>query len=217
MKQSVRIILVVLISVHGIACNEGPKHVSSEAKQTDTVESKTTVQETKTSDENAFPAYTDPVYKSYISATLKALIEEKLPGWRLPPSGSWEKYWFNAYKKADALVDYASGDFNGDGKADYALLLENENHAFIVWVLQSQHDGYKAVELTQLNETTLPLDTGLELVGKGKLNHLSMDDGVDGEKTMELQHPAIQVSYFEASAEIYYWKDNKFQSVTTGD
>jgi hypothetical protein len=52
--------------------------------------------------------------------------------------------------------------------------------------------------------TELPLDTGLELIGKGKLNHLNLDDGVDATETIELKHPAIQVSYFEASAETHY-------------
>ncbi|WP_352432882.1 hypothetical protein [Mucilaginibacter sp. PAMB04168] len=63
----------------------------------------------------------------------------------------------------------------------------------------------------------MPLKIGLELIDKGKLNYLSMDEGADDIKTLDLKHQAIQVSNFEASAETYYWKDGKYQSVTTGD
>jgi hypothetical protein len=216
-KQLYYLVFTWIVVILCSACNQSPGDTHEQAKQQDKRKNQYTSKSSSTLNKDAFPAYTDPVYKSYISPTLKALIEEKLPGWKLPSADSWEKYWFNAYKKADALIDYASGDFDGDGKADYALLLENENHAFIVWVLQSQSNGYKAIELTELTETTLPLNTGLELIDKGKLNHLNMDNGVDGIETIELKHQAIQVSFFEASAETYYWKDGKYQSVNTGD
>jgi len=44
-----------------------------------------------------------------------------------------------------------------------------------------------------------------------------MDGGAEDIKTIDLKHQAIQVSYFETAADTYYWKDGKYQSVTTGD
>ena len=166
---------------------------------------------------DTIPTYTLAVYKSYIPKAVNAMLEEKLPGWKLPSPDTWEKYWFNAYKKDNALVDYVNGNFNGDGKPDYALLLENDQHAFIIWVLQSGVNDYKAIELKELTEATSPLNIGLELIGKGKLNYLSMNENADDIKTLDLKYQAIQVSYFEASAETFYWKNGKYQSVTTGD
>jgi hypothetical protein len=210
-------VLIAIVLLSWLACKQTPTQSSQSRPKADTTSKAIPHQTQTTVEKDTIPAYTTAIYKAYIPEVVYALLEEKLPGWRLPSPNTWEKYWFHAYKKENALVDYVSADFNGDSKPDYALLLKNEQHAFIIWVLQSDSNDYKAIELTEVTEATLPLNTGLELINKSKLNHLSMDEGADNIKTIDLKHPAIQVSYFEASAETYYWKDGKFQSVTTGD
>jgi hypothetical protein len=208
------LMLLAVVSVSWLACKQ--KSTQSQASVDTTGKAIKHPAQPKV-EQDTIPTYTEAVYRAHIPEEVNALLEEKLPGWRLPSPMSWEKYWFNAYKKDNALVNYVNGDFNGDSKPDYALLLENEQHVFKVWVLQSDGNDYKAIQLLELSEATLPLDVGLELIDKSKLSYLSMDEGADDIKTMDLKHPAIQISNFEASAETYYWKDGKYQSVTTGD
>lgn len=206
-----------MFTLNWFSCKQTPTQSTQLQPRADTVINKSPQQAQPKVEKDTIPTYTTAIYKAYIPQAVYALLEEKLPGWKLPSPNSWEKYWFHAYKKANALVDYVNADFNGDGKPDYALLLENERHAFIVWVLQSDGNDYKAIQLREFSEATLPLDIGLELVDKGELNYLSMDEGGEDIKTIDLKYNAIQVSYFEGSAETYYWKDGKYQSVTTGD
>jgi len=160
-------------------------------------------------------AYTDAVYAQYVPAQVMTMLKEQLPGWQLPAPGTWEKYWFDAYKKDSTLVNYAPADFNGDHQPDYALLLKNTDDQYAVWVLQSQAGTYQAIQLYQLEANNLPLSTGIELLPAGQLNYMDLD--ADDNKTIQLQQPAIQVVFFEAAAETYYWKNGKYQSVTTGD
>jgi hypothetical protein len=185
------LMLLAVVSVSWLACKQ--KSTQSQASvDTNTKAIKHPAQPKV--EQDTIPTYTEAVYRAHIPEEVNALLEEKLPGWRLPSPMSWEKYWFNAYKKDNALVDYVNGDFNGDSKPDYALLLENEQHVFKVWVLQSDDNDYKAIQLLELSEATLPLDVGLELIDKSKLSYLSMDEGADDIKTIDLKHPAIQIS-----------------------
>ncbi|RVU02387.1 hypothetical protein EOD41_00145 [Mucilaginibacter limnophilus] len=217
LKDYIRLTLIIVVVFSWLACNQEPTQSAQVLPKADNTIKASLRQAQPKVEQDTIPTYTTAIYKTHIPEAVYGLLEKKLPGWRLPSPDSWEKYWFHAYKKDSALVDYVNGDFNGDSKSDYALLLENEQHAFTVWVLQSDGNDYKAIKLLELNEATLPLDIGLELIDKGKLNYLSMDEGADDIKTIDLEHHAIQVSNFEASAETYYWKDGKYQSVTTGD
>ena len=165
---------------------------------------------------DTIPAYKSAIYKSYLSPAVFKLLQEYLPEWKLPEPNSWDKFWFDQYKKETVLVNYISADFNGDHKKDYCLILKNSKNDYAVWVLQSNKKNYLPIKIFQAKNTELPITMGLELVSKGKLNYLNLDN--DGPpKTIDLQNAAIQVVFFEASAELYYWKNGKYLSVTTGD
>jgi hypothetical protein len=78
----------------------------------------------KTEARDTIPAYTDAIYKQYISASVLKL--SKLPYWRIPSPDIWEKLWFKEYKTDSVLVNYISADFNGDSMPDYALILKKK-------------------------------------------------------------------------------------------
>lgn len=156
----------------------------------------------------------DGVYNKYISPTVLSLITQKLPEWRLPAPSSWEVYW-DQYKKDSTLVNYVSSDFNGDLKPDYAFILKNSKKIFAVWVLQSKGKNYQAIKLYQLTQDQLPLEIGIELLPKGDLNYLNLEQDKFGH--VKLRNSAIQVVFFEQAAEAYYWEKDKYRSVTTGD
>ena len=189
-------LLLEMVLVSWLACKQAPPQSTQLQPKADTTINALPQQAQPKIEQDTIPTYTSDIYKAYITQAVYALLEEKLPGWKLPSPDTWEKYWFHAYKKSNALVDYVNGDFNGDSKPDYALLLENEQHAFIVWVLQSDGINYKAIELTELTDVTMPLNRGIKLIDTGELNYLSMDEGAEDIKRIDLKHQAIQVSYF---------------------
>lgn len=216
-KYSFKLAITIIVAVQWLACKQTPNHTAAKPAKPN-VALRTKQPQPQPAIKDTISVYTNDVYDKYIPSAVKTLLKEKLSGWKLPSPSSWEKYWFNEYKKDSSLVDYVTGDFNGDRKPDYALLLVNEQHAFVVWVLQSDsNDNYQAIQLTELTEASLPLETGLELIDAGKLNYLSMETESNEIKAIDLKHQAIQISFFEASAETYYWDEGKFKSVTTGD
>ena len=46
------------------------------------------------------------------------------------------------------MAYFASGDFNGDQKADYVVLLTNKAKEFEVWVFLSMKGGWEKVQLS---------------------------------------------------------------------
>jgi hypothetical protein len=160
--------------------------------------------------------YPNAVYKLYLSPIVLKLVQQRLPKWKLPEPSTWDKFWFTNYKKQNTLVNYIAADFNGDRKNDYCLILKNKQNIFAVWVLQSDKKDYLPIKLYETSSKTLPIEIGLELIPKGKLNYIDFDNDKTP-KPIDLHNPAIQVVFFETSAQTYYWKNGKYLSVTTGD
>lgn len=208
-----KLILLAIGVVLLTACSQNqPKHTQKQ----DTAKHAVIPKHTITSKKDTFPAYTADVYKPYITKKVDSLINRLLPGWSIPNPNTWENLWFNEYKKDSVLVNYIPADFNGDAQTDYALILKSGQHKYAVWVLQSDGDHYKAIKLHETPYKTIPIDMGIEPIAKGKLNYIDFDS--DKEPTpIDLKNTAIQIVYFEQSAETYYWQGGKYLSVTTGD
>ena len=159
--------------------------------------------------------FTSEVYKKYIPDSILQLVATRLPEWKLPLPDSWERFWFKEYKKDTVLVNYISADFNGDGRKDYAFILNDAKREFATWVLQSKNGDYELIKLNSIKTVNGKTDMGLQIIPKGKLNYIDFDS--DNDKYVMLKFPAIQVEFFEQSAETYYWQNGKYKSVTTGD
>lgn len=163
-------------------------------------------------------SYDSIIYKQYISQGTMDLINQKLPDWYLVAPNNWDQFWFKEYKKDRSLVNYMAGDFNCDQKQDYALVLADRKNELAVWVLQSDGKDYKSIKLHDLGKTGIPLEVGIEIVPEGNLNYIVVDeDDEDGVKSIELECPGIQVMFFEKSAVTYYWKNEKYHELQTGD
>jgi len=207
-------IIMCCLALSAFSCNN--QQAKEPSKPVDTVKSPIIKAEPKEFKvKNTIPAYSDDIYRKYIPAPVFELLDQQLPDWKLPSPNTWEKFWFQEYKRDSSLINYTSGDFNGDDRPDYALILVNADKEFTVWVLQSEQGRYKAIKLHETTGLTLPIDMGLELTPKGELNYIDLDN--DNPKPIQLKHPAITVAFFERAAQTYYWKDGKYESVTTGD
>ncbi|PSR54250.1 hypothetical protein AHMF7605_12305 [Adhaeribacter arboris] len=211
-----KLLLIFILAIGLLACGEGKVKPKVKRASLSTNTSKFEIVEPKLNLVDTIKSYDNKVYTKYISGSVFQELRESLPDWELPEPIQWENFWFKEYKDDSVLVNYLSGDFNCDSKSDYAFLLQNKNNKqYAVWVLQSKQGKLSVIKLHDLGESEQPLQFGIELVPKGPLFYIDFEN--DNPKPIKLKCPGIQVSFFETAAVTYYWKSNKFESVTTGD
>ena len=142
---------------------------------------------------------------------VNAFLQSKLPGqWVMVNDeiAKWPKdvfdYFIAAKRKADHDYPYlALGDFNVDGKRDYAMLV-------------TSYDRTKY-------RIAIALDTSKIIIwdddvqGAAINTHPKEDLGsIDGKKA-KLKGEAINVEFFEKSAWVLYWDGKTFQKIWTAD
>lgn len=156
------------------------------------------------------------IYNKYIPATLLNYINQSLPNMKLPNPSAWEKYWFDMYRKEKSLVNFVAGDFNCDGRSDYALLLADQKNRIVPWAFLAKDSGFEKTKLDEFDHmTTGPIDVGLDLLEKGDVHHLS--EGGEPAKPVKLRCEGVTIIFFEKAARSYYWENGKMRSIQTGD
>jgi hypothetical protein len=104
------------------------------------------------------------------------------------------------------------GDFNGDGRADYALLLRIGEPKAVggeplksasVWavVFLARRDGrYRPFILSKTDEVMMPSRRVVALQSPGKVHH-----GAHPERVLTLKQPGIASILCEGTEKVYYW------------
>lgn len=118
-----------------------------------------------------------------------------------------------------------SGDFNGDGRSDYAVLLISKLpkreqmwegrklslvDAWFAFFLQKKDGTFDRKEIERF-ETNLPSGTGLDSYPAGPVADPNSDRVVD------LKSPAVEWYFCEKGASLYYWDGRAFSSISTSD
>lgn len=141
-------------------------------------------------------------------------VKNNFPGWQFPSSDLWDKKTFNDYKSDHGLAYYATGDFNGDQKADYVILLVNNKKQYATWVLISTDNNFKKARL-QFNSYSDKVDFALAVLKPGFYNyHVSDNPNPDPIKT---KYDSIKIVYSNGEIGVNYWKDGKFDSFMMED
>ena len=143
-------------------------------------------------------------------------IEKELPGWKIPESNSWEKYWYNRYKQGKNLVYRVQKDFDGNGHTDYAYILKDSLEKHAVWAFlgnDSSYTRHRIYDITRLPNSKLHV--GLTVLKAGSYNDLNTTDTLPVK--IQTNHPAIHVIFFETASKAFYWKDGSFHLIQTGD
>lgn len=209
-----KILSFVLIIAAAAACRQKPKQVVVQHCVNTNV--KTEVKPKPSNPRTGtIPNYTRSAYQQYITTQVQTLLTNLLPDWHMPDPAAWEKYWFDQYKSDTSLVNFARADFNGDHRPDYALILQSSQNKLAVWVFQSENNTYRPFKLTEMKTAKPPIQMGLELRRPGIFDYTDAETG--RAKTMTSPYPAISVLWFETSSETFYWSNNRYRSVFTGD
>jgi hypothetical protein len=119
---------------------------------------------------------------------------------------NWEVCKFNKVEyQANSAVD--KGDFNGDGKTDYAVAICKDDRIYALALLETKK-SYKAFNLLAQNEENRWI-AGLSVAGKGEEVFLHNDQG-DVTKSFRLKTDGIAIYDSEGMSSIYYWQNDKF-------
>lgn len=150
------------------------------------------------------------------STDVAHFIRTSMPGWSVPESTEWEKYWYDRYKKNKNTVYRVQSDFDGNGQRDYAFILRDTTGKYAVWAFMGTDETftpYPIYDITRLADRKLHV--GLGVLKAGTYNDLNTTDTVPAK--VQTEHPAIHVVFFETAAKAYYWKDSSFHLIQTGD
>jgi len=150
---------------------------------------------------NGMAQATTPIPKG-----VKSKLDQMHPGWKLAEmSDEDRKTCFNKNSKYEPTLIW--GDFDGDGKQDYAAIITYGN-SWAVIALLARGTGYQAFELFAPSQSYNRAPDVLDVVPKG---------GQWGITAHKLQHESIAMEYCEASSVISYYENGAFHRFATED
>lgn len=133
------------------------------------------------------------------------ILERQFRSWKFAEINSDIVEYFKQ-KRSFEQPNLINGDWNGDGKTDFAALLENKNNAEkrIMVVLMKGKNGYKSFVLDAYD--------CLMSVKKG-----SKDYDFEARKSFRYKTDAIFSYYWEKAGTSYVWENGKFRAIATSD
>jgi hypothetical protein len=150
-----------------------------------------------------------------LSAAVKSLLDTRFPGWEFAEVGDDIRHFIKERVSADARPDLIRGDFDGNGRLDYALLISHgrvfsaRNEAIgpktHLVVLLSRGGKYRLHDLGEPGEY-------LTLGKKGA-------DGFDfhAGRRFKYRNDAVEVWLFGKAGWAYIYDGGKFRSVYSAD
>ncbi len=152
---------------------------------------------------------------SQLPLAVKSALDRRFPGWEFIEVGDDIRQFISKRISTNARPELVEGDFDGNGKQDYALLIAhgkvfNDRGKAIrpkvhLVVFLNRRGRYKFYELDEPGEY-------LTLGRKGA-------DGFnfDADKKFEYTNDAIQVWIFEKAGWVYVYENGKFRYIPTAD
>jgi len=139
----------------------------------------------------------------YIPQTLIEFVKLNLNPLKIPTISDYKSTW-KIYKDGNRPPFYCSGDFNADGKTDYALLLVNNSSTIELFAFLSQESVFQPVYIDSIGKYKDSIEVSINLKTKG----LWRGEGDE----IKAESDGIYVHFFEESlGKGYYFKNNKFQ------
>jgi hypothetical protein len=164
----------------------------------------------------------DDIYQKYIPSELLSYIEISQPTWSVPGQNMWYPQLFNKYQTDSSLVNYVSGDFDCNGKRDYALIMDKGmNHLAAIAFLRVDN-GFKTVELTELlHSEGQKIDFVLSLYKPGRYDIVDPDLLPSDPNYVNLKGNSVGIGLFnelyEGGADVYYWDEGQLRSCVIDD
>lgn len=141
-----------------------------------------------------------------IPAGVKSILDQMHPGWKLAQiSDENRQICFKKDSKFRPTLIW--GDFDGDGKQDYAVIVDYGKKSSVMAFL-ARGTGYKAFELFTPSRSNERAPDLLEVLPKG------MQLGTKAQKSA---HESIASEYCESSSVFYFYEAGTFHRLLAGD
>lgn len=144
-----------------------------------------------------------------LPAEVRAALDRQYPGWRFAAQSA-------VPLKRGHSAEWVSGDFDGDGRLDYAVQIVRPapaDTAQLVLAFLRRADGYELHELLGYprNEHSY-----LARARRGE-RRLDLDQDPNGKKRFVLRTDGVDVLYAEQAGHTCLFADGRFRCVLTGD
>jgi hypothetical protein len=153
-----------------------------------------------------------------LSAALRQTVRRRWPGYRLPPAASipGEALEELRQERPEARVPYAvAADFNGDRRADAALLLRRGRRALLV-ALHGTPDG--RFEGRRLLRTRWSDGLFVTRQPPGPLEYNRYEGGNPaGAAALALPADGIRFNAVDSAAQLYYFQEGAYRHVELGE
>lgn len=133
------------------------------------------------------------------TAKVEKYLNKFYPDWKIGES------WIIDAPRKKAIE---SGDFNGDGKTDYAVLIEKDGRLYALALLADKN-SFKAYNLLAQNSENKWI-AGVDIAPKGE--EYSLGEEPESAKKLRLKNDGIFLYDGEGMGRIFYWQNNKFLS-----
>jgi len=162
-----------------------------------------------------FPATQEPS-KLELPPQARDALYLKFPDWRYADISDEVRQALKQDGAANTRPDLISGDFDGDGRADYAALIFHgttrveqdqvvgPNFSLVIFMARDQ-----TYELHIIED---PGGEYLELIHKGDGSY-----DYEAQKEFTFEHDAIDAIIFEKGATSYVYENGGFRAIITGD
>ncbi|HEU4901855.1 MAG TPA: hypothetical protein VFT06_03660 [Flavisolibacter sp.] len=159
----------------------------------------------------------DDVHAKFLDSKLVDYLQKEHPNWTVPNEYEWYPELFKKYMSDSALVSTVSGDFDGNGNKDCALLIDQGNGKLAAVAFLYDGLRYRTQQLTEITAIeTDKIVSRLILYKPGRYTISDPDLAPGDNRTIDFKHPAIGVGLFkelyEGGDDVFYWNNNQLKS-----
>lgn len=143
-------------------------------------------------------------YSERLPPSVRMMLNRRFSGWKFTDVNPEVRQFFKEHRKRASPVAI-SGDFDGNSRRDYAVLVQWRSQSYLIIFLRRTAD-YKMYVVKD------PDGEYLYLARKG-----SRDFNYNEQKEITYANDAIVTGIFEKGASSYVFKNGKFRSFVSGD
>ena len=202
------IFLITIISCQNTIIKDLPENEPDDSVNIVTPANEVKIEKPVTEDKSAETDNTKKLkVESVVPQNVLDYIEAKLPGWEIPDTSEYVKYWWDFYDR-DKITYFVNTDLNMDGFEDYAITMKTGNILKLVFILRTG-DTFSHLIANDFSEvyTGKGLKYGILIEPPGRTDRVVNNKEV----TLILRHNGVALMKEEIMIRIYYWKDDKFQ------
>jgi hypothetical protein len=146
-----------------------------------------------------------------LPSQITQVLDVKLPGWQWGTVSNYVRQFFQDHFKLP-YPRFIIGDFDGDGRADYALKVTVSSHQSKADIIVAFLGSDSSFTYHMLDSSSSEPEIYVSLISKGSRLH-----NYETSENFTMINDGIGVSYFEKAGDTFIFKDRHFLAIPTSD